>query len=328
MAASPGKVTGTLAATGASDELGPCKAVHISITGTWAGTVKAQRSLDGTNWVDLPNASWTANVETQFQIGVRPIIFRLDWTRVSGSLVYTVEADDGESAAVARPVSPSDPVAVQGNVASAATDSGNPVKVGGVVQIGTLPVYTDGQRADLNQAANGALLVNATIYGAASGADGRTIVDLLNRASVSDASSGFPLTTAKFAFNGTNWDRWRNNGEGTLLASAARTATTNSTDQVNYNWRGVHVIIDITAGSGLTITPSITGKDPISGTYYTLLAGTALTGTGITILKVYPGITAAANASASDILPRTWRFTMTAGDATSATYSVAYVGIL
>lgn len=110
MAASPGKITGTLAATGQSGELGPCKAVHISITGTWAGTVKAQRSLDGTNWVDLPNASWTANVQTQFQIGVRPIIFRLDWTRVSGSLVYTVEADDGESAAVAREPSTSDPV--------------------------------------------------------------------------------------------------------------------------------------------------------------------------------------------------------------------------
>ena len=66
----------------------------------------------------------------------------------------------------------------------------------------------------------------------------------------------------------------------------------------------------------------IEGKDLISGKYYTVLASAAITGTGTTVLKVYPGITASANASASDILPRTWRVTATHANTDSITYSV------
>lgn len=48
---------------------------------------------------------------------------------------------------------------VQGNVASLATDSGNPVKVGGVYN-SSPPAPTTGQRVDLQTDANGALRVN------------------------------------------------------------------------------------------------------------------------------------------------------------------------
>lgn len=48
---------------------------------------------------------------------------------------------------------------VVGNVANAATDSGNPVKAGGKVNT-TAPTYTDGQRADLQQDTTGSLYVN------------------------------------------------------------------------------------------------------------------------------------------------------------------------
>ncbi len=128
-------------------------------------------------------------------------------------------------------------------------------------------------------------------------------------------------------FNGTTWDRLRNNNELTLLASAARTADTTSSDTTNYNWRGGHFIINITVLT-TSVIPTIQAKDPISGTYYSLLVGASIAATGITILKVYPGITAVANASASDILPRTFRISMDHLDATTMTYSVAFVGVL
>lgn len=61
------------------------------------------------------------------------------------------------------------------------------------------------------------------------------------------------------------------------------------------------------------------------GKYYTLLASAALTGTGTTRYRIYPGLTADANVVASDVLPRTWRVTVAVADADSATYSIGAV---
>lgn len=114
-----------------------------------------------------------------------------------------------------------------------------------------------------------------------------------------------------------------------ILASAARTATVNSDTQTNDKFRGGHVIIDVTAATDTpSVTPKIQGLDPLSGKWYDLLEGAAITGTGTTVLKVYPGITAAANVAVSDLLPAKWRVTMTHGDADSITYSVAFNGVI
>ena len=124
-------------------------------------------------------------------------------------------------------------------------------------------------------------------------------------------------------FNETTWDRIRGNTNNTLLASAARTATTNSADATNYNAKGAHIIINVTAITTSSLTVTVQGKCPISGVYYDILVGAAITSTGITILKVFPGVAAVANGSASDILPRTFRVSCAKGDASSWTYSVA-----
>lgn len=116
--------------------------------------------------------------------------------------------------------------------------------------------------------------------------------------------------------------------EGVLLASAARTATTNSADFTNQDYRGVDVIINATAA---TATPSVVftiqGYDSTSAQYYTILASAAVTGTGTTVLRVYPGITAAANTAASYALPRRWRVNATHADSDSITYSVGFSAI-
>lgn len=143
------------------------------------------------------------------------------------------------------------------------------------------------------------------------------------------ANNNVPVFDFGMLYNGSTWDQKRGNNEVTVLPSAARTVTTNSADFTNYNNTGLHLVINVSAITATpSITPTIQGKDPISGTYYTVLTGLPITTTGINIIKVYPGISAVVNASASDILPRTWRLNMAHADADSITYSVAGVLIV
>lgn len=114
--------------------------------------------------------------------------------------------------------------------------------------------------------------------------------------------------------------------ERIILESAPRTATVDSADQRDPNAEAVHIIINVTAVTATpSITPRIQGKDPASGGYYDILVGTAVTAAGMTVLKVGPGLAAAANAAAADILPDIWRVRIEHADADSITYSVGAV---
>lgn len=114
------------------------------------------------------------------------------------------------------------------------------------------------------------------------------------------------------------------NQDGIILASAARTTTQTSADLYNADARGVIVFFNVTAGAVLSLTVTIQGKDPASGTYYTLLSGAAETGVIARNYTVHPAITETANVDAAVVLPFTWRVVVTVGNATSATYSVGY----
>lgn len=140
---------------------------------------------------------------------------------------------------------------------------------------------------------------------------------------VSRFTNSTPVLNFNYLFNGTSYDRERNNTEETVLASAARTASVNSADFTNYNAKGAHFIIDVTAITDTPIlTPKIQGKDPLSGKYYDILVGTDITAIGTTVLKVYPGIGQIAGGASSDILPRTWRVRIEHADSDSITYSI------
>lgn len=110
----------------------------------------------------------------------------------------------------------------------------------------------------------------------------------------------------------------------TVLASDARTASSDSPEVLNENGRGVDVIIKVSAvpGGGVSATFTIQGKDPVSGDFYTLLASAAITATGTTVLRVFPGATVTANVSANAALPRVFRVSVAHSDAGSFTYSV------
>lgn len=108
----------------------------------------------------------------------------------------------------------------------------------------------------------------------------------------------------------------------TLLNVSAVTTSQNSADQTNTGCRGVKVVLDMTAVGTGSVTLTIQGKDVASGKYYTILAGVAVTTNSTNVYTVYPGTTVAANVTAADVLPRTWRVAVAANNVNPATYTV------
>lgn len=111
-----------------------------------------------------------------------------------------------------------------------------------------------------------------------------------------------------------------------IFDSAARTATTTATIGVA-SCQGLF-FINVTAA---TATPSvvftIAGVSPNGSTAYTILESAAITGTGLTVLRVSPQLTAAANTIAKDMLPDSIKVTATHADTDSITYSMHFVGV-
>ena len=108
----------------------------------------------------------------------------------------------------------------------------------------------------------------------------------------------------------------------TLLSSAARTTAQVSQDFSAEEVLSSDFIFNVTLDPGTaSVTPSIEGKDPVSGAYYTILTGAAVAATGITVMRVGPTITAAANVAANAILPKEFRVSVEVADAESLTYS-------
>ena len=116
-------------------------------------------------------------------------------------------------------------------------------------------------------------------------------------------------------------------GEGVAFASAARTATASSADITAYGKQGLIVVFDVTAVhlSGSDVKCKIEGKDPASGKYYTILESASVTTVSTNTYRVNVQLTAGANLIAKDMMPETFRFTMTHANANSTTYSVGYV---
>ena len=129
-----------------------------------------------------------------------------------------------------------------------------------------------------------------------------------------------------YLFNGTTWDRKRNNlEEVTLLGSAERTASLATATQTNYNARGVMLILDVSA---ITDTPSIQVVVQVMpilcGDYEAVLRGGQVTTVSLNSYVVYPGAIAEGDVvkAASLPLPRRWRVTVSHADADPITYSL------
>lgn len=83
------------------------------------------------------------------------------------------------------------------------------------------------------------------------------------------------------------------------------------------------LVIDVTAVADTpSVVVTIKAVEKVSGKESTVLASAAITGTGTTVLKVGPGLTAGANAVANDVMPPLIEIEAVHADTDSITYSM------
>lgn len=132
-------------------------------------------------------------------------------------------------------------------------------------------------------------------------------------------------------FDGTAWNRTHNNWNNILLPSAARAASVNSVQQINYSHVHVLLFLDITVRTAAeTIQLALDLQDPISGGYATVWTAAAAVGAvGLYTYLLGPaGVAAVYTENVHIVLPRLWRVAVTQVAAGPITYSVAaaYLG--
>lgn len=95
---------------------------------------------------------------------------------------------------------------------------------------------------------------------------------------------------------------------------------------VNPDAKGLHLIIDITTanmgGGAGSIIVTIQGIDEVSGKKYTILASVALGAVATTVLRVGPGLTAAGNTVANDMIPHKFNINIAAQNANPMVYTI------
>ncbi len=218
----------------------PWVSVHI-LTQGGSSTVTFQTSNDGVNPVSTALGISTAAVLVTSTTSAGAVyagplsgkFFRLNITGIASGITSGVVAflpTPRALSAVGGTGASADQV--QGNVASAATDSGNPVKVAGVYNT-SLPTFTNGQRGDLQVSANGNL--RTMLVGVAvTGSDGAANTSLASPSSDSaHGSTQRLLTSGGFALNASSlWDRIRS---GIITPTATLTGHQNSLPWAVYN---------------------------------------------------------------------------------------------
>lgn len=111
-----------------------------------------------------------------------------------------------------------------------------------------------------------------------------------------------------------------------IFASAARTATATATIPCR-STQGLFFINVTAAAATPSVVFTIAGVSPTKNSaVYTILESAGITGVGLTVLRVSPHLTAAANTIAKDILPDAMKITATHADTDSITYDVHFVG--
>lgn len=139
-------------------------------------------------------------------------------------------------------------------------------------------------------------------------------------------------------FNGATWERQRNNTTLNALSSAARTATTASSNITNYNARGCIFWLDITAtpNNAETVSLQLQAMDPVTTkfvtmTFFTAIVASSIGATSTTatfMYTTYPGAAETVAVTNHEVhampVPRTFRVLMSHSGGGSWTYSVGY----
>lgn len=144
---------------------------------------------------------------------------------------------------------------IAGTVAAGASDSGNPVKVGGIYE-STLPTYTTGQRSDLHTGSRGLLMIEGGTAGGSTMIGNPIVIGLrdtsanaqsLAAIAAGDAQNGSRvLAVGGYVYNGSTYDRMYGNTTDGLLVNLG----TNNDVSLN---AGTNAIGKLAANSGVDI---------------------------------------------------------------------------
>ncbi len=136
-------------------------------------------------------------------------------------------------------------------------------------------------------------------------------------------TSGDILEIASGVFNGQTVDMERGNLDTITIINASNVTTTQTSGtQTNFNHTGCIVILTTTnIGTG-SVTLSINGIEPVSNYVWPILTGVAVVTNTTTMYRVSPHLIAATNATAKDILPRSWQVVVTANNVNPTSYAV------
>ena len=156
---------------------------------------------------------------------------------------------------------------VVGDVASAATDAGNPVKIGGLFNT-TPPTLSDGQRGNLQMSARGALKVQLMDSGINSINLANDGADAIGTSSTANALKVLGRNTV---YNGASWDRMKGDTGGVFVKGTV------SQDP----YPSVNIIAGGTTSAGtigtLVAAPSAGTQMVITGFHILQVSGTAET---------------------------------------------------
>lgn len=183
-------------------------------TVTAGETIQGQCDVNGNLKVTIPSGSVTVEVGNKSNNGGVPgstNLGTLPAVANAAAPTYTETNQVALSTDLAgnlRVITPTGGSAeqIQGNVASGATDTGNPVKIGGV-NMTTLPTFSDTQRGDLQMGTRGSL--HTEIYAPNSSTAISGVVNNVDAVAVSSIVSSLKVQSAGQVFNGTSYDRQR-----------------------------------------------------------------------------------------------------------------------
>lgn len=112
-----------------------------------------------------------------------------------------------------------------------------------------------------------------------------------------------------------------------IFASEARTATPADANVTIGSATGFFIINVSAATATPSVVFTVSGVDPVSEAEFTIIESAAITGTGTTVLRVFPGATASANVTVNDMLPEGINVAAVHADSDSITYTVQFIGI-
>jgi len=157
--------------------------------------------------------------------------------------------------------SDTDTLPVAGSVASGATDSGNPVKVGAKYN-STLPTLTDGQRGDIQIGTRGSINVQLKV------ADGSGSISSTSTPADGASNSVTNLNTSAYqmGYNGTTWDRMRGDTSGLLVQHYALTGSRWSYAAAAGGITNTTTAVTIAAAAGAGLRNYLTGMQIFADT--------------------------------------------------------------